>query len=112
MLRSKTLWFLQRVIDQRLDLGLDPSALRRGLHHADHEHIIPGIDEEEGAGDAIPAIFADRQSGTRRLHGAYGKAEAEPAVGAGKIEIVARDMRFRSDMIRRHQRDGLRLEIA
>ena len=55
--------FLQRLIDQRLQLGLDPSALRRRLHHADHEHVVVGIDEEESAADAVPAIFADRQHG-------------------------------------------------
>ncbi len=70
------------------------------------------IDEEERAGDAVPAIFAERQSRVGRLRRPHGKAEAEPAVAAGKIEIVAGDSGFRPDMVRRHQRHRLGLEVA
>src|ERR1700694_565915 len=52
--------FPERLIDQPLQRQLNPSALRRRLRHEDHEHIVLRIDKEEGAGDAVPAVFAKR----------------------------------------------------
>ena len=64
----------------------------------------------------VPATPSQRYSpigsGAPPAPGAHRKAEAEAAVGAGKIEIVARDVRFRPDVIRCHQRDGLGFEVA
>ena len=55
---------------------LNPAALRRGLHHEDPEQIVFGIDEEEGAADAVPTILAERPYCARRHRGAHGEAEA------------------------------------
>src|SRR5260370_37796137 len=81
---------LERLIDQRLQRQLNPSALRRCLHHEDYEHIVLRIDEKEGTGDAVPAIFACRPRCIWRLRGTHGKAKTEPAGSAWKIEIVGR----------------------
>ena len=48
----------------------------------------------------------------RVCDGAHRKAETETAVGARKIELVARDSGLRPDMVRGHQRDRLGLKIA
>ena len=49
------------------------------MHHEYGEHVIGGVDEEEGAADAVPAVFAERPLRIRRHRGADGKAEAEAA---------------------------------
>ncbi len=98
--------------DQRLQLELDASALRRRLHHEDDEHVVGGIDEEEGSADAVPAIFAERPLGICRHRGADRKAEAETAGVAGIVRVVTRDSGPGADMIGRHQRDRRWLEIG
>src|SRR6516164_6584044 len=68
-----------RCVNQFLQLELNPTALRRCLHHENHEHVVDGIDEEELAGNAVPAIFAERPLRVRPHRDAHGKAEAETA---------------------------------
>src|SRR6202158_6294871 len=102
----------QRLIDQGLQRQLNPSALRRRLHHEDHEHIVLRIDKEEGAADAVPAIFAHWPGCPGIRQSAHGKAETEPAGNARKIKIVARDLRLRPDMVRCHQGNRLGFEVA
>ena len=102
--------FSERLVDQRLQFDLNALALRRRLHHANRKHVIFGIDEEERAAGAVPAIFAGRQ---RRIRDhADGKAETKAAVAAREVIVVAGDVGFRRHMVRRHQGDRLRPEIS
>src|SRR5580693_9392209 len=89
---------VERLINQRLQFSLNPPALRRRLHHQDHEHIVLGIDKEESAADAVTAIFTCRQPCIWQLRGSHCEAETIAAVGARKIEMVAGDFGFRPNM--------------
>src|ERR1700726_4602354 len=95
----RRLSFPQRLIDQRLQLGLNPPVLRGRLHHENREHVVLRIDKEKGATGAVPAKFAFRQQCIWRLRGSHGKAKAKAAVGAWKVEMVAGDFCLRPDMI-------------
>src|SRR6476646_6750398 len=89
----------QRLVDQRLQRQLNPSALRRRLHHEDHEHIVLRIDKEEGAADAVPAIFAERPGCPGKGRRAHGKTETETGGSTRAIEISAGDLGLQTDMI-------------
>jgi hypothetical protein len=56
----------QRLKHDRLQRQLDATALRRGLHHADNEHVVLGIDKIETAARTIPAVFTQRPRRVRR----------------------------------------------
>ena len=69
------------------------------------------IDEIEGAARPVPAVLTERPGRIRRRRGAHGKAEAEAAARARKIEGIVKDTGLRPDLIRRHLRDRLGLEV-
>src|SRR4029077_2717190 len=76
-------------------------------------HVVPWVDEEKGAPDAVPAVFAHWPRWRLRRHRcSHGKAKPEAAIFARKIELIAGDPGLRPDMIPGHQRDGLAFEIA
>src|SRR5882672_11011862 len=56
----------QHLKHDRLQRQLDTTALRRGLHHADNEHVVLGIDKIEAAARAFPAVFTQRPCRVRR----------------------------------------------
>ena len=56
----------QRLKHDRLQRQLDTTALRRGLHHADNEHVVLGIDKIKAAARAVPAVFTQRPCRIRR----------------------------------------------
>src|SRR5437016_11341871 len=80
-----------RFIHHRLEILLNPSALRGRHYHEDSEHVVDGIDKIEAAAGAVPAVLAERPVGARRRRGAYGKAETETAGGVWKIEGIMKD---------------------
>src|ERR1700761_3917940 len=47
----RRLSFSQRLIDQRLQLVLNPPVLRGRLHHENREHVVLRVDKEEGTTD-------------------------------------------------------------
>src|SRR5262249_59619053 len=95
-----------------VEIILYPAPLSGRHHHEDSKHVVDGIDKIEAAAGAVPAIFAKRPVGARRRRGANGEAKAEATGGVRKIEGIVNDPGLRADLIRRHQRHGLALEVA
>src|SRR3954468_6774097 len=94
--------FLERIVNQLLDVYLHMLPGRRRVLQNDKEHVLGAIYHQISAGRAVPFDFAGRTR--RRRHriariGADAKTIAESEAVAGVVEVVAGDARARTDMV-------------
>src|SRR5438105_4211022 len=106
---------LQRFIDQLLESPLNALAFRRRLLEQHEEYVLLAVDHEIAAAGAVPFQFAQRSR--RRRFGAawigpHRKPKPESEAVPGEIEIIPLDPRPGADMVRRHQLEGLGLQIG